>query len=762
MFLEFRLEPALPVDKEQADRFGSMDVYRRLTSICNAQGFLYGEWPPRVATASCGGAVLVATRRDDMAYITTTDGRRRIFKKALISDDKLDYALTSITANNAGQFSKLAIELLGSVIQCVLTLTPSTSFKASASEALHSAQSVLRFSVTCKYVWNAYRGLLPQRLEVAARRCTSIQASLEATSASEHQQPFYQQVLLEERSRIPLKVLEQAHEYVCLDVATDINAKARRSCNLVMSSPNAKHCSELLKEAFNGRIPTPRVKVANALKSSRGNMHNSASPIAVVKGAGTHCAISLEHVDLATMGRGDPRPRPWASEHAAVFGPNGYLHLENVPDRVASGLLVLDDARKNQAAAHMEAVPTCALPLFSESDMRKATYLHRPPVVRQMRFDKCGNFLAVVSQRSQHYEGDAKWMISQETDVRVFRTTPYEAGGKIDGKEQLVLKLKGDCTDDYTSLENFGWEQAHLDGRIEVWFCDKANTLNILDASDLRRLIRHCHTNDRRQAPALYTYKRVGSGPDWVYEEQRCEQREEDRAGGWLDRVCNEECKGNDVDKGLVSFDCTCCGTFTSSVWRLNSGYTCGTLMQWTIERETPDQLGGHLIAKATVHESYQVEPLNVKILPPGNAVAAICLENQSRSVKVKIFATAKSESSYFDADANAYGAAPAFHHLYTVEAAHDFNNQWSDVTSHFAYIDVFSDGRTALSPCGRFLVATMKYLDLGVAIIDLCPHQLEFTWNRLETDVPPAALAWNSAGIWVQTKQGVLLLGHN
>lgn len=693
-----------------------------------------------------------------MTYITSVDGRRRLFKKAWISDDKFDYAFTSDTAKNATPFSKLPIELLGSVIQCVLTLTPSTLFRDSCREALANAQSLLRFSATCKYVWNAYRGLLPQRLEVTARRCTSIQASLEATPACNlQQQPFYQQVLLEERSRFFLKVLEQAREYMCLNVATDINAKARRSCNLVMSSPNAKHCSELLKEAFNGRIPTPRVKVVNALKSSRGNMHNLPSPIAVVKGAGTRCAISLEHIDLATIGRNDPQQ--WTSEHATVFGPNGYLHLENVPDRVASGLLVLDDARKNQAAAHMEAVPTCALPLFSESDMREATYLRRPPVVRQMRFDKCGNFLAVVSQRIQHYEGNARHTISLETDVRVFRTTPYEAGGKIDGKEQLVLKLKGDCTDDYASIDVINFEQLQLDGWVEVWFCDKANTLNILDASDLRRMIRHCPTNNLRQAPALYTYKRVGSGHDWVYEEQRCEQREEDRAGGWLDRVCNEKFKGDGVDKGLVSFDCTCCGTFTSSVWRLHSGDTYETLTLWTIERETSDH--GHLIAKATVYKSNNVEPLSVKILPSGNAVAVICMQ-KSGGVQVKIFAAAKSNSAYFDANANAHGAAPAFHHLYTVESTQDFNNQWSDVTSHFAYIDVFSDGRTALSPCGRFLVAVMKYLDLGVIVIDLSPDDLEFTWNRLDRDVPPAALAWNSAGIWLQTKRGVLLLGHN
>ena len=55
-----------------------------------------------------------------------------------------------------------------------------------------------------------------------------------------------------------------------------------------------------------------------------------------------------------------------------------------------------------------------------------------------------------------------------------------------------------------------------------------------------------------------------------------------------------------------------------------------------------------------------------------------------------------------------------------------------------------------------------MKYLDLGVIVIDLSPDDLEFTWNRLDRDVPPAALAWNSAGIWLQTKRGVLLLGHN
>ena len=667
-----------------------------------------------------------------MACITSVDERRRLFKKVWISDDKLDYAFTSDTAKNATPFSRLPIELLGSVIQSVLALTPSTLFMDSSREAFENAQNLLRFSATCKYVWNAYRGLLPQRLEVAARRCTRMQASLESTPACNlQQQPFYQQVLLEAQSFLFLMVLERAREYMCLNVATDINAKARLSCNLVMSGPNAKHCSELLKEAFNGRIPTPRVKVVSALKSSRGNMHNSASPLAVVKGAGTRCAISLEHIDLATMGRGDPRPRPWTSEHATVFGPNGYLHLENVPDGVASGLLVLDDARKNQAAAHMEAVPKCALPLFSESDMRKATNLHRPPIVRQMRFDKCGNFLAVVSQRIQHYEGNASRKISLEIDVRVFRTTPYEAGGKIDGKEQLVLKLKGDCTDNHTSIEHFGWEQAHLDGWLEVWFCDKAKTLNILDASNLRRVLRHCPTNNLRQAPALYTYKRVGSGHGWVYEEQRCEQREEDRAGGWLDCVCNEEFKGDNVDKGLVSFDCTCCGTFTSSVWRLHSGDAYGTRTLWTIERETSDQLGGRLIAKATVHKSNKAEPLNVKILPPGNAVAAICLQ-KAGGVEVQIFATAKRNSAYFDADANAYGAAPAFHHLYTVESTQDFNSQWSDVTSHFAYIDVFSDGRTALSPCGRFLVAAMKYLDLGVIMIDLSPDDLEFTWYEL------------------------------
>ena len=79
-----------------------------------------------------------------------------------------------------------------------------------------------------------------------------------------------------------------------------------------------------------------------------------------------------------------------------------------------------------------------------------------------------------------------------------------------------------------------------------------------------------------------------------------------------------------------------------------------------------------------------------------------------------------------------------------------------------------------ALSPCERFVVFGLSNAELrytfddaertaGLCVLDLADVRLGstgFGWVQCRPDLVPRVVRWNKAGLWLETREGVLLLG--
>jgi hypothetical protein len=433
-------------------------------------------------------------------------------------------------AEAAGFLGKLPAELLAAVLQQVLELSDE-ALRYRCVRAVEAERSVLTatgLASTCRYLLRAFRSMLHLRLEVVARMCTFAIPGRDCTAqpvlsdgSPRDGRPYYAQLLAEERSRYALKVLVEALRFACLHCATDCCGRARRECNLVLSDPTRDvHHSELRKRAV-GAGRCGRVKVASALMSSGAPFGPwGQRGVLAANARSTECAVSMEHPHFSYAStpyvrEGNPFQIALANSMGVqVFGPKGYLPLEDVDRLAVSGILATEDAPANQAAAHMETRPYCAIGCVRKDAIARGKPM--PLIVTQMRYCPHSEFLVAVSSSMQTMVDGV--VVPGRTEVRVYR--PRESARR----SQLVAELGGVFgvrlppvvdADPYT-----GWATSYDGGRVEAWFAydddaisgkfqkPSALALYVLDASEHRRAAYVTPDNggDER-LPTLFVYQ---------------------------------------------------------------------------------------------------------------------------------------------------------------------------------------------------------------------------------------------------------------
>jgi hypothetical protein len=744
-----------------------------------------------------------------------------------------DESAVAAGAGPADLLTKLPVDLLAAVLQQALELTDGAmrNRRIRAVEAEQSARAANALLCVCKCLTRAFRSMLHLRLEAVARVCTASTPGLDCTEQAVLAdgsplagRPYYAQMLAEERSRHDLKALLEALRFACLHCATDCCAKARRECNLVLSDPTRSvHSSELRWRAV-GAGRTGRIKVASGLLASGAPFGPwGQRGLLAANARSTECAISMEHPYFcyaSTPYAREGNPYQIACpKNLQVFGPKGYLPLEDVDRQAVSGILTIGDAPASQAAAHMETKPYSAIGCVRKDAIARDKPM--PLIVTQMRYCPHSEFLAVVSSSMQASVGGR--VVPGRTEVRVYR--PRESARR----SQLVAELGGvfgvqippqEAEDPYT-----GWQTRYDGGRVEAWFAYERDARNgsvlerpfalslyVLDASEERRAAYVTPENrGHERLPALSVY--VLNDPHFPQAEA-AERRRADWAflpvldceGGpsvheayarviptpyWDSAVC---------DQALSSFDCSPCGRYQASIWEYHpSPSQTGAVVQWNCTaprlwrcarvmrtqmpagRETPrptlckiNERGDTVVvvfgyarsALASVaRELFDCRPIQVRVYSIGGSYVI--------DTHVGIGAPGPDEDGWFATE-----PVDFFVHVATVEASASMPVSFDTRR--------INDRTTSLSPCGRYLLVVVAHAasfsqgasdNGGVAIFDLqAAHTAAAAaeppavvagdggrrcdWRPHARDMAPRALAWNRAGVWLQTARGVLLVG--
>lgn len=176
-------------------------------------------------------------------------------------------AALSAASGRAGPFGALSPDLVCLVLQHLVFLSPTLRCGLELREAVagtvrHAASALF----VCTYVWRSFRqhGEL-LRLEMGARVCTSLMPTNAASDT-----PYLDQVMLEEHSRLDVRMLESALNSLVCHCAGEHCRGARRAHNesigarvLARKGPDGKRArppsTPLLSAVLGGR--RPRVKV---------------------------------------------------------------------------------------------------------------------------------------------------------------------------------------------------------------------------------------------------------------------------------------------------------------------------------------------------------------------------------------------------------------------------------------------------------------------------------------------------------------------
>ena len=739
-------------------------------------------------------------------------------------------------AEAAGPLAKLPTELLAAVLQQILALSNEALRyrRVRAAEAEQSVLAAHALASACKYLLRAFRSMLDLRLEVVARMCTLSTPGRDCTAqrlladgSLRAGRPYYAQLLAEERSRYDLKVLVEALRFTCLHCATDCCAKARRECNLVLSDPTrGVYRSELRKRAV-GAGRCGRVKVASGLASAGAPFGPwGQRGLLAANAHSTECAVSLEHAYFSYASSPYARDgNPFqisCPTTVQVFGPKGYLPLEDVDRLAVSGILTTDDAPANQAAAHMETRPYCAIGCVRKDALARDKPM--PLIVTQMRYCPRSEFLAVVSSSMQAPSGSG--VVPGRTEVRVYR--PRESAHR----SYLAAELGGvfgvrlppaEDTNPYT-----GWHTRYDGGRVEAWFAHEAATIDgavvdkgwlvlyVLDASEDRRAPHVAPDNgDKERLPTLFVHKLnepydfkaepAARRPDWAFPLAIDVMGDGEEHGAYA-RAIRDYWEHDDCDQLLTSFDCSPCGRYQTSIWEYSvSPSQSGAVVQWNctslwccgrvMETEMPATRASPRPLLCKVNERGDVV---VVLVSRGRSAAAPLASAPPGDLEVRVYTI----GSGFEADTHAecpleersfdrwfpVGPEGFFVHAATVAA-----NRAMPRSLDARRLD---DHTSALSPCGRYLLVVLAHTasvapgvanNGGVAIFDLqtahseaattsaarpaqsarcapcrgvAPDGRYCDWRAHARDMAPRALVWNRAGLWLQTARGVLLVG--
>ena len=178
---------------------------------------------------------------------------------AVPSDDDAP-ALGGDASARAGVFGLLSPDLVCLVLKQLVCLAPTLhcglELREAVAGSVRHAASALN---VCTYVWRSFRqhGEL-LRLEMGARVCTSL---MPTNAASET--PYFDQVMLEERSRFDVRMLESALNGLVCHCAGEHCRGVRRAHNESIAVPQSKGTGRpptpMLSAVLCGR--RPRVKV---------------------------------------------------------------------------------------------------------------------------------------------------------------------------------------------------------------------------------------------------------------------------------------------------------------------------------------------------------------------------------------------------------------------------------------------------------------------------------------------------------------------
>ena len=746
-----------------------------------------------------------------------------------------DESAAAAGAETADLLTKLPVDLLAAVLQQALGLTDDAlrNRRIRTAEAEGSVRTANALLCACKCLLRAFRSMLDLRLEVVARACTVSTPGLDWTGQSlltdgsqRAGRPYYAQLLAEERSRYDLKALLEGLRFACLHCATDCCAKARRECNLVLSDPTRSvHSSELRWRAV-GAGRTGRVKVVSGLLASGAPFGPwGQRGLLAANARSTECAISMEHPYFcysSTPYARDGNPFQIACpKNLQVFGPKGYLPLDDVDRQAVSGILTIEDAPASQAAAHMEAKPYAAIGCVHKDAIARDKPM--PLIVTQMRYCPHSEFLVVVSSSMQASAGGR--VVPGRTEVRVYR--PRESARR----SQLVAELGGvfgvhvppqEAEDPYT-----GWQTRYDGGRVEAWFAYQRETLNgvferpsalslyVLDASEERRAAYVTPENRGQERLPTLTVYRLNDPyfaqaadrrrPDWAFEAVIDGDGDPSEHVAYAMAIPTPYWDCEECDQTLTSFDCSPCGRYLASIWEYHpSPSQTGAVVQWNC---TSNWRCARVMQTQMPAARDTRRPVLCKINERGDTVVVVFGYARSalaaaareffgcRPIQVRVYGI----SGSYEIDTHV-GVAPAW--LDGSDAAGSqpewFPTQPVDFFVHVATVEAsasmpsvidtrrINDRTSSLSPCGRYLlvavadtasVAADEPAAGGVAIFDLQEAHTAAAaaeppavvagdggrrcdWRSHARDMAPRALAWNRAGVWLQTVRGVLLVG--
>lgn len=170
-------------------------------------------------------------------------------QRTVVTDD--------VWASNASVLGTLPPDLVCLVLKHVVFLSPHHGCVVERQQAAHaSVQDVCSALSSCNYIDRCFRdsGALV-RLEVAARGCTSLTPT---DTASET--PYFDQVMLEERSRFDVRMLESALNGMVCHCAEEHCRGVRRAHNEAIADARKRTPTPMLATVLSGR--TPRIKVA--------------------------------------------------------------------------------------------------------------------------------------------------------------------------------------------------------------------------------------------------------------------------------------------------------------------------------------------------------------------------------------------------------------------------------------------------------------------------------------------------------------------
>jgi len=714
-----------------------------------------------------------------LARLHTGDARRRLLDAALRAPLGADPSSPSTVVpecseealESAGPFGVLSSEIVGSIFATLLRFRRDPRSGARLHKfALNAAEDVLGLACSCRFLlWVFRSACTPLRLEVVGRCCTSVTPARSRRDGEA--QPYYNQVMREERSRFHLRVFEGAVNALVCHCTGEHCQGARRAHNLIIGAPSRARSGATQRAVGEQR---PRVKVMWRLRSRR----------LAAAGEGSAAALVLETEEVAGGGA-SIREAAVAALAAqmrrppSLFGPAGYLsgqlsgrgtHDGEALERAVSGVLVVEDAPRSEATAHFEARPTHAVTLHSSPASARWDMLS----VTQLRMSPCGDWLVTVASTLALPNNDAHDTAGR-SEVRVFSLR--QCAGSLSNVGTALDADFGGLASDLHRLHDLDLRcEGH--SHIDAWFLRGGMELAVLDCSDARRGInvrpvQDDHVGERGFArkPVLHRYTRFPESPARPHDASTFRHLETvtafARIRGWRTVLC---------DHSVVDSAVSSSGTGVVAIWAWQysenpSGYGFNVqhydlaAREWeTVVRSKTPSYGG----AGEVMGGYT--PRRCALTPHSDTAVLLMHMSTSQAVRIDIYSRSpRSAKGYIgseEGDIKADGClsrdfGPPFLCVRTLAISSSIQMPVSFRPSGCS---------ATVSPCGRFVVFVFKSPSThanssgGLYVLDLgeepFARSLSTVWIPALSYALPKTIAWSRAGMWLQTHTGVLLVG--